>query len=151
MAKRLKAPVLKKCRPPWGQFRWSWSQHRSQTGARVNTKAKGARNEHRSMQLLEAAGYSVTRAAASLAAKCARCAPRRYRAPNMRANRAGKRSLPTPPARRSIAAHFRPVRNRMCPLRAVWRKGSADHVSGSASVGKALSSIHRLRGDSRGT
>jgi hypothetical protein len=32
----------------------------------VNTKAKGTRNEHRSTQLLEAAGYAVTQAAASL-------------------------------------------------------------------------------------
>lgn len=32
----------------------------------MNTKAKGTRNEHRSMRLLEAAGYSCTRAAASL-------------------------------------------------------------------------------------
>jgi Holliday junction resolvase len=32
----------------------------------VNTKGKGARNEHRSMRLMEAAGYSCTRAAASL-------------------------------------------------------------------------------------
>jgi Holliday junction resolvase len=32
----------------------------------VNTKKKGSRNEHRSMALLEAAGYSCTRAAASL-------------------------------------------------------------------------------------
>ncbi len=32
----------------------------------MNTKAKGSRNEHRSIQLLEAAGYAVTRAAASL-------------------------------------------------------------------------------------
>lgn len=31
-------------------------------------KAKGTRNEHRSMCLLEAAGYSGTRAAASLGA-----------------------------------------------------------------------------------
>ncbi len=35
-------------------------------GAGMNTKRKGNRNEHRSMRLLEAAGYSVTRAAASL-------------------------------------------------------------------------------------
>jgi Holliday junction resolvase len=34
----------------------------------VNAKGKGTRNEHRSMRLLEAAGYSVTRAAASLGA-----------------------------------------------------------------------------------
>ena len=34
----------------------------------MNAKAKGTRNEHRSMRLLEAAGYSVTRAAASLGA-----------------------------------------------------------------------------------
>ncbi len=34
----------------------------------MNAKAKGTRNEHRSMALLEAAGYSVTRAAASLGA-----------------------------------------------------------------------------------
>jgi uncharacterized protein with GYD domain len=34
----------------------------------VNTKAKGTRNEHRSARLLEAAGYAVTRAAASLGA-----------------------------------------------------------------------------------
>ena len=34
----------------------------------MNTKRKGTRNEHRSMRLLEAAGYSVTRAAASLGA-----------------------------------------------------------------------------------
>jgi Holliday junction resolvase len=34
----------------------------------VNAKAKGTRTEHRSMRLLEAAGYSVTRAAASLGA-----------------------------------------------------------------------------------
>jgi uncharacterized protein with GYD domain len=34
----------------------------------MNTKAKGTRNEHRSARLLEAAGYSVTRAAASLGA-----------------------------------------------------------------------------------
>ncbi len=32
----------------------------------MNTKAKGNRNEHRSMAMLEAAGYSCTRAAASL-------------------------------------------------------------------------------------
>lgn len=32
----------------------------------MNAKAKGTRNEHRSMRLLEAAGYRVTRAAASL-------------------------------------------------------------------------------------
>ena len=32
----------------------------------MNAKAKGTRNEHRSMRLLEAAGYAVTRAAASL-------------------------------------------------------------------------------------
>jgi Holliday junction resolvase len=32
----------------------------------MNRKAKGTRNEHRSMRLLEAAGYRVTRAAASL-------------------------------------------------------------------------------------
>ena len=31
-----------------------------------NAKRKGTRNEHRSMRLLEAAGYSVTRAAALL-------------------------------------------------------------------------------------
>jgi Holliday junction resolvase len=34
----------------------------------VNAKAKGTRNEHRSMRLLEASGYAVTRAAASLGA-----------------------------------------------------------------------------------
>jgi Holliday junction resolvase len=34
----------------------------------MNAKAKGTRNEHRSMQLLETAGYSCTRAAASLGA-----------------------------------------------------------------------------------
>lgn len=34
----------------------------------MNTKAKGNRNEHRSIRLLEAAGYSCTRAAASLGA-----------------------------------------------------------------------------------
>jgi len=34
----------------------------------MNAKAKGTRNEHRSMRLLEAAGYAVTRAAASLGA-----------------------------------------------------------------------------------
>jgi hypothetical protein len=33
-----------------------------------NTKQKGTRNEHRSMLLLEAAGYACTRAAASLGA-----------------------------------------------------------------------------------
>jgi len=33
-----------------------------------NAKAKGTRNEHRSARLLEAAGYRVTRAAASLGA-----------------------------------------------------------------------------------
>lgn len=32
----------------------------------MNRKAKGTRNEHRSIKLLEAAGYSCTRAAASL-------------------------------------------------------------------------------------
>ena len=32
----------------------------------MNTKAKGNRNERRTMKLLEAAGYSCTRAAASL-------------------------------------------------------------------------------------
>lgn len=32
----------------------------------MNNKAKGTRNEHRSMRLLEAAGYACTRAAASL-------------------------------------------------------------------------------------
>jgi Holliday junction resolvase len=34
----------------------------------MNAKRKGTRNEHRSMRLLEASGYSVTRAAASLGA-----------------------------------------------------------------------------------
>ena len=34
----------------------------------MNAKRKGARQEHRSMALLERAGYSVTRAAASLGA-----------------------------------------------------------------------------------
>lgn len=34
----------------------------------MNTKAKGTRNEHRSAEILEAAGYRVTRAAASLGA-----------------------------------------------------------------------------------
>lgn len=33
-----------------------------------NTKQKGTRNEHRSIALLEAAGYACTRAAASLGA-----------------------------------------------------------------------------------
>jgi len=32
----------------------------------MNAKAKGSRNEHRSMRVLEAAGYRVTRSAASL-------------------------------------------------------------------------------------
>jgi Holliday junction resolvase len=32
----------------------------------MNAKRKGSRNEHRSIQLLEAAGYACTRAAASL-------------------------------------------------------------------------------------
>lgn len=32
----------------------------------MNAKAKGTRNEHRSIRLLEAAGYRCTRAAASL-------------------------------------------------------------------------------------
>ena len=34
----------------------------------MNGKAKGTRNEHRSMRFLEAAGYCCTRAAASLGA-----------------------------------------------------------------------------------
>jgi Holliday junction resolvase len=34
----------------------------------VNAKAKGSRNERRSRKMLETAGYSVTRAAASLGA-----------------------------------------------------------------------------------
>jgi Holliday junction resolvase len=34
----------------------------------MNVKAKGTRNEHRSIALLEAAGYACTRAAASLGA-----------------------------------------------------------------------------------
>ena len=34
----------------------------------MNAKAKGTRNEHRSIRLLEAAGYACTRAAASLGA-----------------------------------------------------------------------------------
>jgi uncharacterized protein with GYD domain len=34
----------------------------------MNAKRKGSRNEHRSKALLEAAGYAVTRAAASLGA-----------------------------------------------------------------------------------
>jgi hypothetical protein len=33
---------------------------------KMNTKAKGNRQEHRCMRILEAAGYSCTRAAASL-------------------------------------------------------------------------------------
>ena len=39
-----------------------WRAHK------VNAKTKGTRNEHPSMRLLEAAGYAVTRAAASLGA-----------------------------------------------------------------------------------
>ena len=34
----------------------------------MNCKRKGTRNEHRSAEILEAAGYRVTRAAASLGA-----------------------------------------------------------------------------------
>jgi Holliday junction resolvase len=34
----------------------------------MNRKGKGTRNEHRTMRLLEAAGYACTRAAASLGA-----------------------------------------------------------------------------------
>jgi Holliday junction resolvase len=34
----------------------------------MNRKGKGTRNEHRSMRVLEAAGYACTRAAASLGA-----------------------------------------------------------------------------------
>jgi Holliday junction resolvase len=34
----------------------------------MNAKAKGSRNERRSIRLLEAAGYACTRAAASLGA-----------------------------------------------------------------------------------
>lgn len=34
----------------------------------MNSKKKGNRNEHRSMQLLEAAGYACSRSAASLGA-----------------------------------------------------------------------------------
>ncbi len=34
----------------------------------MNAKGKGTRNEHRSMRLLEVAGYACTRAAASLGA-----------------------------------------------------------------------------------
>lgn len=34
----------------------------------MNTAAKGSRNEHRSMRLLEASGYRCTRAAGSLGA-----------------------------------------------------------------------------------
>jgi Holliday junction resolvase len=34
----------------------------------MNAKRKGARNEHRSIEILEAAGYRCTRAAASLGA-----------------------------------------------------------------------------------
>lgn len=34
----------------------------------MNAKAKGTRNEHRSLAVLEAAGYACTRAAASLGA-----------------------------------------------------------------------------------
>ncbi len=34
----------------------------------MNTKRKGTKNEHRSIRLLEAAGYQCTRAAASLGA-----------------------------------------------------------------------------------
>ena len=34
----------------------------------MNAKGKGTRNEHRSIRLLESAGYSCTRAAASLGA-----------------------------------------------------------------------------------
>ena len=34
----------------------------------MNCKAKGTRNEHRSMAVLESAGYSCTRSAASLGA-----------------------------------------------------------------------------------
>jgi Holliday junction resolvase len=34
----------------------------------MNSKANGARNEHRSMAILEALGYACTRAAASVGA-----------------------------------------------------------------------------------
>jgi hypothetical protein len=36
----------------------------------VNGKAKGTRNEHRSIRLLEAAGHACTRAAAVHSARC---------------------------------------------------------------------------------
>lgn len=39
---------------------------RSRPAGRMNAKAKGTRQEHRSRQLLEASGYRVTRAAGSL-------------------------------------------------------------------------------------
>jgi Holliday junction resolvase len=41
---------------------------RQQWVRKVNAKRKGTRDEHRSMRLLEAAGYAVMRATASLGA-----------------------------------------------------------------------------------
>jgi hypothetical protein len=43
-----------------------WDMLRSLWGGGMNAKRKGTRNEHRSIALLEAAGYRCTRAAASL-------------------------------------------------------------------------------------
>lgn len=45
---------------------WRNVKTRNMETCAMNAKRKGAKNEHRSMVLLEAAGYACTRAAASL-------------------------------------------------------------------------------------
>ena len=56
--------IIRRTFPRWFVFRLLSCQYQSN----VNAKRKGTKNEHRSIRLLEAAGYACTRAAASLGA-----------------------------------------------------------------------------------
>jgi hypothetical protein len=55
------SPGLPECASALSKISFRWHNQ-----SNVNAKAKGTRAEHRSIRLLEAAGYACTRAAASL-------------------------------------------------------------------------------------
>jgi hypothetical protein len=98
-----------------------------------NAKRKGTRNEHRSMKLLEASGYSVTRAAASLGTwdiigvsatdvVLVQCKTRDW--PGT-AEMETLRDFPAPPNARKLVHRWRD-RQRVPDVRAVVDRGAGD-------------------------
>jgi hypothetical protein len=75
----------------------------------LNAKAKGSRNERRSIALLEAAGYACTRAAASMP-RCERCEIELAREPNHKQTPThnGERTRAREGSRRFLSSHSEP-------------------------------------------